>query len=105
MTASAGRPPLTVLHLEDSSDDALLVRRQLGRDLPEALIRWVETEAQFKRALAREDIHVILSDLSLPGYHGLAALHFARTNYPRIPVVILSSNEDPKSVRAALRSR
>ena len=104
MTASAGRPPMTVLHLEDSSTDALLVRRQLVRDLPGAQIRWVETETEYKQVLANEEIHVVLSDFAMPNYDGLAALDYARTNYPLIPVIILSSNEDPKTIRAALRS-
>jgi len=104
LTASAGRPPITVLHLEDSSADAILVRRQLIRDLPGAQIRWVETETAYKRALANEEIHVVLSDFSMPGYDGIAALDYARANYPRIPVIMLSSTEDPKIIRAALRS-
>jgi hypothetical protein len=57
---TAGRPPVTLLHLEDSVDDALLVRRQLERDLPASLVRWVSTESDFKRALARERIQVVL---------------------------------------------
>jgi DNA-binding NarL/FixJ family response regulator len=104
VTAPAGRPPITVLHLEDSSSDALLVRRQLGRDLPEAVVRWVATEAEYQQALAQDNIHVVLSDLSMPGYDGLVALAYARTHYPRVPVVILSSSEDAKTVRTALRS-
>jgi DNA-binding NarL/FixJ family response regulator len=95
---------MNVLHLEDSSEDALLVRRQLRRDLPEALVRWVATEAEYQKALAQDNIHVVLSDLSMPGYGGLVALDYARTHYPRIPVVILSSSEDAKTVRAVLRS-
>lgn len=104
MATSTGRSALTVLHLDDSSMDALLVRRQLGRDLPGTTVRWAATESEFKQALAREEVHVVLSDLSMPVYDGLLALDYARTHYPRVPVVILSSNEDPRIVRAALRS-
>jgi len=95
---------MTVLHLEDSSSDALLVHRQLKRDFPDVLVRRVATESEFRRALAGEEIQVVLSDLSLPGYDGLAALQYSRAHYPLIPVIVLSSNEDPKTVRAALRS-
>ena len=104
MTAIAGQPTMNVLHLEDSSEDALLVRRRLGRDLPQARVRWVATETEFHQALAQDNVHVVLSDLSMPCYSGLSALDYARTHYPRIPVVILSSSEDVKTVRAALRS-
>ena len=97
-------PPIIVLHLEDNSSDALLVRRQLGRDLPDALIRWVATETEFKQALAREEIQVIVTDLSMPRYNGLTALTYARAHYPLIPVIIFSSYDDPKTVRTSLRS-
>lgn len=104
MTEPEGPRPVTVLHLEDSPEDALLVRRRLGRDLPGILVRRVETEIEFKQALAAEEIHVVVSDLLLPGYHGLSALSYVRLHYPRIPVIILSSNQDSTSVRSALRS-
>ena len=103
MSSPPGPSTLAVLHLEDNSEDALLVRRRLTRDLPGIRVRRVETESEFKQALAAEVIHVLVSDLSLPGYHGLTALAYARLHYPRIPVIILSSNEDSKSIRAALR--
>ena len=93
------RRPLTVLHLEDNSSDALLVRRQLGRDLPGTLVRWVSTEPDFKLALAREEIQVVVSDLSMPRYNGLSALTYAHAHYPLIPFIVFSSYDDPKSVR------
>ena len=98
------RPTLTVLHLEDNSSDALLVRRQLSRDLPGALVRWVSTEPAFKQALAREEIQVIVSDLSMPRYNGLSALTYAHAHYPLVPFIVFSSYDDPKSVRTALRT-
>jgi CheY-like chemotaxis protein len=101
---AADQRPFTILHLEDSSSDALLVRRRLRIDLPEVPVLWAATESEFKRALAEKGVQVILSDLSMPFFDGLAALDFARTNYPLIPFIILSGNEDAKTVRAALRS-
>jgi len=104
MAAPDGQHPISVLHLEDSFEDALLVRRRLGQDLPEAQVRWVATEAEYHQALAQDNVHVVVSDLSMPGYSGLVALEYARAHYPRIPIVMLSSTLDPRTVRAALRS-
>jgi DNA-binding NarL/FixJ family response regulator len=104
VTEPEKRPPMTVLHLDDNTADALLVRRQLGRDLPGTLIRWVATEPDFKQALAREEIQVVVSDLTMPRYNGLTALTYVQAHYPLVPVIIFSSFDDPKTVRTALRS-
>jgi len=99
-----GRRPITILHLEDNSSDAMLVQRRLRMDLPGVLVRWVATETEFKQALAEKAIQVIVSDLSMPLFDGFAALEYSRANHPLIPFIILSGNEDAKTVRAALRS-
>jgi CheY-like chemotaxis protein len=95
---------MTILHLDDDSSDALLVQRRLRVDLPEVQIRSVATERDFKRALAQMAVQVIVSDLVMPLFDGLAALEYSRANYPRIPFIFFSGNEDAKTVRAALRS-
>jgi CheY-like chemotaxis protein len=104
VTAPAAQPGMRVLHLDDNSSDALLVRRQLARDLPGTAIRWVATESDFKHALAFEEIQVIVTDLSMPRYDGLTALAYAREHYSLVPVIVFSSFDDPKTVRSALRS-
>lgn len=104
MVQMPDRRPTTILHLEDDSSDALLVRRRLRVDLPGIQVRWVATESDFKQALAEKAIQLIVSDLSMPLFDGLAALEYSRANYPLIPFIVLSANEDAKTVRAALRS-
>jgi CheY-like chemotaxis protein len=95
---------VTLLHLDDSSADAFLVQQRLQRDLPGVRVRWVSTESAFKEALADKAIQVILSDLSMPRFDGLAALEYSRQNHPLIPFIVLSGNEDARTVRTALRS-
>src|SRR5262245_41868885 len=95
---------MTVLHLEDNFSDALLVQRRLGVELPGVRIRWVATESDFKQALDDRAIQVIVSDLSMPQFSGFAALEYSRANYPLIPFILFSANEDAKAVRTALRS-
>jgi CheY-like chemotaxis protein len=64
----------------------------------------VATELEFKKALADRAIQVIVSDLAMPLFDGFAALEYSRANYPLIPFIFFSGNENAKSVRAALRS-
>jgi len=104
MAQTSQRRPISILHLEDSSSDALLVQRRLRIDLPGVQTQWVATESEFKEALADKDIQVIVSDLSMPLFHGLVALEYSRANYPLIPFIVVSADEDARTVRAALRS-
>jgi CheY-like chemotaxis protein len=95
---------MTVLHLDDDASDAVLVRRRLQVDLPGVQVRSVATEQEFKKALAESSFHVIVSDLAMPVFDGFAALKYSRANYPLIPFIFFSGNEEAKTVRTALRS-
>jgi DNA-binding NarL/FixJ family response regulator len=45
---------------------------------------------------------LLLLDLSLPGLSGLSALETFRQRHPELPIVVLSSTEDPQIVMQAL---
>jgi two-component system nitrate/nitrite response regulator NarL len=48
------------------------------------------------------DLDIVILDLAMPGMNGLQAIsEFARKR-PDVPVIILSSSEDPRDVRAAI---
>jgi len=51
---------------------------------------------------SRAQIDLVLLDLGLPGMSGFDGLHRIREDFPDIPVVVLSSNEDRESVLRAL---
>jgi two-component system nitrate/nitrite response regulator NarL len=48
------------------------------------------------------DLDVIILDLAMPGMKGLQALSEFAGKRPDVPVIILSSSENPRDVRAAL---
>ena len=50
----------------------------------------------------RDDIDLVLLDLHMPGNHGLAGLAAIRAQFPAVAVVLVSANEDPRTVRRAL---
>lgn len=43
-----------------------------------------------------------LLDLSIPGVRGMEGLLHLRTHYPRLPIVVVSGNEDPRIVSQVL---
>lgn len=48
------------------------------------------------------DIDLVLLDLNMPGVQGLSGLMFLRAQYPEVPVVVCSANEDPGTIRRCI---
>jgi len=46
---------------------------------------------------------LLLLDLNMPGAHGFNALAHVRGSRPQLPVVIVSADDDPQTIAAALR--
>src|ERR1051325_2994148 len=84
LTPSVSIPirPMQLLHLEDSPTDAELIALLIRREWPEGKIFQVATAAEYKAALERGGFDVVLSDYTLPGFDGLAALALARKHLP-----------------------
>jgi DNA-binding NarL/FixJ family response regulator len=55
--------------------------------------------------LAQEnlDLAAVFVDLMMPGMHGMTAIQEFIRQHPQLPVIVLSSSEDPHDVRQALR--
>jgi DNA-binding NarL/FixJ family response regulator len=50
------------------------------------------------------DLDVVVLDLAMPGGDGFAMLHEFGRRQPQLPVIVVSSSEDPRDVRRALAS-
>jgi two-component system, NarL family, nitrate/nitrite response regulator NarL len=48
------------------------------------------------------DLDAVFLDLEMPGLHGMSAIEEFGRQHPNLPVIVLSSSEDPASVRRAL---
>lgn len=49
-----------------------------------------------------EDVDLVLLDLKMPGVQGFSGLLYLRAQYPNIPVVIVSANEEPQVIYRAM---
>ncbi|MBU2583663.1 MAG: response regulator transcription factor [Alphaproteobacteria bacterium] len=49
-----------------------------------------------------KDVDLVLLDLNMPGVQGLSGLMFLRAQYPEIPVVVCSANEEPATIRRCI---
>src|SRR5262245_15919041 len=88
-------------------DDHPLFReglRQVVRDLQEDAEVLAEGDAErgLEVARNRDDLDLVLLDLTMPGMNGLAAIERFSIEAPGVPVVIVSAHEEPAEVRKAL---
>src|SRR5258708_4057884 len=82
--------PLRILHLEDNEADRELVQRALHDDEIVCEFVYAASKAEFSAALEREKFHLILSDFTMPGYDGAAALALAQEKCPEVPYLFVS---------------
>ena len=48
------------------------------------------------------EVDLILLDLSMPGVRGFSGLMFLRAQYPSLPVLVVSANDDPSVIRRCM---
>ena len=48
------------------------------------------------------EVDLILLDLSMPGVRGFSGLMFIRAQYPSLPVLVVSANDDPSVIRRCM---
>src|SRR5437773_9594078 len=81
---------LRVLIVEDSEADAFLVVRELKRGGLNALFERVDTPGAMSLALEKRHWDLIISDYSLPGFGGEAALTLHQKSGMDVPFIIVS---------------
>jgi PAS domain S-box-containing protein len=82
---------LMFLLLEDSLLDSELIRATLTEGGITCELMHVTTAAEFTDALAQNRFDLILSDYSLPGFDGIAALEMAQQCSPNIPFIFVTA--------------
>jgi two-component system, cell cycle sensor histidine kinase and response regulator CckA len=98
------KSPLHILHLEDDSDDAALIRSTLEDEGIICEATRVETHDDFVGALKHGGIDLILSDFSLPTFDGLSAMGIVRTQWPAIPLIFVSGTLGEERAIDSLKS-
>jgi len=48
------------------------------------------------------DVDLVLLDLNMPGVRGFSGLMYLRAQYPGLPVVVVSANDDPAVIRRCM---
>ncbi len=81
---------INILHLEDSHNDSELIHSIIENGEINCNYYLADNENDYLNILKTENINIILSDYSMPGYKGSEALKFARQNYSLTPFIFVS---------------
>lgn len=96
---------MRVLHVEDNTMDADLVRRELLRQAPDLELSQVATLAEAKACLnSTQTLDAALVDIKLPDGSGLELLAWIREQRMPLAVVILTGSGDQTAAVAALQA-
>ncbi|MCL5962390.1 MAG: PAS domain S-box protein [Chloroflexi bacterium] len=98
------RKPLRVLLIEDSEADAALLLTQLRMGGYDLTSERVDTLAEVAEAVERQEWDLILSDYSLPGFNGLAALALVQERGVDLPFIIVSGKVGEGMAVAAMKA-
>ncbi|MCX7154878.1 MAG: EAL domain-containing protein [Rhodocyclales bacterium] len=96
--------PLSVLIVEDTPDDALLLLRALKKAgfAPEHLR--VDSAAALRDALAAGPWDIVISDYTMPGFSALQALDITKRHDADLPFIIVSGNIGEEVAVGAMRA-
>ena len=89
------------------ADDHPLFRDALRQAVASVVSSAVISEAgSFDEAAALldkgGDVDLVLLDLTMPGVRGFSGLMYLRAQYPSVPVVVVSANDDPAVIRRCM---
>src|SRR5512141_1366935 len=91
--------PYRILYLEDNLADVELVRRMFRRENLAVELYHVMNKDQFQAALEAGLYDLVLTDLSVPGFAGTAAIEDVHKLHPDLPVVIVSGTIEESEAR------
>ncbi|MCL5028432.1 MAG: PAS domain S-box protein [Bacteroidetes bacterium] len=83
---------IKLLMLEDSIEDAEIVRNELAKTGLDFVIKLVDNKDEFEKMLNKFKPDIILSDYLMPGFNGLAALEIVKEKGFDIPYIFVSGH-------------
>lgn len=88
------------------ADDHPLFRGALREAVSGLFAEEIEEAGSFTEVSAildrNPDIELVLLDLAMPGVRGFSGLMYLRAQYPGVPVIVVSANDDPAVIRRCM---
>jgi DNA-binding NarL/FixJ family response regulator len=98
----AESPPLQIVIADDHPLFRDALKLTLERRMPSASIDVAGSLDDAARLIGAREIDLVLLDLTMPGVRGFSGLMYLRAQYPSVPVVIVSANDDPSVIRRCM---
>ena len=96
--------PLRALIVEDSEADCALLLRILQKGGYEVAHERVDSAEALRARLNEEKWNIVISDFSMPGFNGSAALAIVRETDPDLPFIFLSGTIGEDTAVEAMRT-
>lgn len=103
MPESDQKPPLQILLVEDTLDQALLLRTLLERKLG-AKVTLAQDGIRGCQLAENERWDVVITDLNLPGRDGMEVIEASKEVHPDVPVIATTAYTAPHYVDQAYRN-
>jgi DNA-binding NarL/FixJ family response regulator len=98
--ADTSSAPRSFLIADDHPMVRDALRTVLTQSFPGAAIGLAASLAEAQAALARQpDTDALLLDLDMPGMEGLTGLALLRSDWPTVPIIVVSAARDPSIAR------
>ena len=105
MTVKGEAAAHSVLLIEDNAGDARLIREMLYEEENAPFdLRSVDRLSRGLEALSKQAASLVLLDLSLPDSHGLDTFSKVYAHAPKVPIIVLSGNDDETLALYAVKS-
>jgi diguanylate cyclase (GGDEF)-like protein len=94
---------INVLIIEDNPPDSVIVREYLKRDTERhfEVVTAIDLDEGLER-LSREEIDIVLLDLSLPDCEGYETFNRVHSHSPKVPVVVMTGLDDEEMAVSVL---
>jgi DNA-binding NarL/FixJ family response regulator len=94
--------PVKIIVADDHPLICAALTHALHGALPESSILTASTLSALQAALGdHADLDLVLLDLHMPGAKGFSSLVLLRGERPELPVILISSNDHPRTIRRA----
>ncbi len=97
----SGEALLKILIADDHPMFRIALRYALGGQREPFGITEAASQGALEAAILGEQFDLALVDLMMPGATGFSSLVYLRCERPELPVIVISSAEDPRTIRRA----